>query len=66
MTTYRENDADDLCRKLAFVTEHYAQVKEQTQLECSAEDNITRTADWLLEGSPERAQELARDFASAD
>ena len=66
VTTYRENDADDLCKKLAFVTGHYAQVKEQTQLACGAEDNITRTADWLLEESPQRAKEPARDFASAD
>jgi glycosyltransferase involved in cell wall biosynthesis len=66
VTTYRENDADDLCNKLAFVAVNYAQVKEQTQLQSGAEDNITRTADWLLEESPERAKELARNFASAD
>src|SRR5437588_13100399 len=65
VTTYRENDASDLCQKLVFVTEHYARVKEQTKLH-GAEDNIARTADWLLEESLHRAKEPARDFASAD
>ena len=65
VTTYTEKDADDLCQKLVFVTEHYARVKEQTKLH-GAEDNIARTADWLLEESLHRAKELARDFASAD
>jgi glycosyltransferase involved in cell wall biosynthesis len=65
VTTYRENDADDLCEKLVFVTEHYQQVKERTQLG-GAEDNIARTADWLLEESSLRVKDFARDFASAD
>jgi glycosyltransferase involved in cell wall biosynthesis len=66
VTTYHENDADDLCEKLAFVTEHYQQVKKRrTQLD-AAEDNIARTADWLLEESLPKAKELAQDFASAD
>ena len=65
VTTYRENDADDLCEKLVSVTERYQQVKEQTQLH-GAEDNIARTADWVLEESSLRAKEFAQDFASAD
>lgn len=62
---YREGNADDLCEKLVFVTERYQQVKEQTQFH-GAEDNIARTADWVLEESWPKTKELAQDFASAD
>lgn len=62
---YREDNANDLCEKLVLLTERYQQVKEQTQLH-HAEDNIARTADWLLEELPLKAKELAEDFASAD
>lgn len=65
VTTYRENDADDLCRKLVFITQHYQQVKERTRLD-DAEDNIARTADWLLEELSVKAKQFAQDFASAD
>jgi len=65
VTTYRESSADDLCKKLAFVTEHYQHVKKYTRLD-DAEDNIARTADWLLEESPLRTKDFAQDFASAD
>jgi len=65
VTTYRETDANDLCDKLVLVTEHYQQVKEQTQFH-GAEDNIARTADWVLEESSPRTKELTQDFASAD
>lgn len=65
VTTYRESDADDLCEKLAFVTEHYQQVKKHTQLD-TAEDNIARTVDWLLENSFPNEKELTQDFASGD
>lgn len=65
VTTYRENDADDLCQKLRFVTEHYQQLKERTRLD-EAEDNIARTADWLLEEAPLKTKDFAQDFASAD
>ncbi len=65
VTTYRENDADDLCEKLLFVTKHYQNVKERTQLD-DADDNIARTADWLLKETSPKAKELAQDFASAD
>lgn len=63
--TYRETDADDLYDKLVLVTEHYQQVKEQTQFH-GVEDNIARTADWVLEESSPKTKELAQDFASAD
>lgn len=65
VTTFAENDADDLRERLAFVTEHYRQVKEQTKLH-AAEDNISRTVDWLLEETLEQRTEPARDFAGAD
>jgi len=65
VTTYRENDASDLYDKLVLVTERYQRVKEQTQFH-GAEDNIARTADWLLEESYLKTKELAQDFASAD
>lgn len=65
VTTYAEDDADDLCEKLTSVTERYEQTKEQTQLSC-AQDNIARTVDWLLEDPSCNTKELTRDFASAD
>lgn len=65
VTTYHDNDADDLCTKLVLLVERYQQVKEQTQFH-GAEDNIARTADWVLEESSLRAKELAQDFAGAD
>jgi glycosyltransferase involved in cell wall biosynthesis len=64
VTTYREDDPDDLCEKLIYVAENYQHVKEQSRL-TEAEDNIARTAEWLLEPSL-KASELAQDFASAD
>lgn len=62
---YREGNADDLYEKLVLVTERYQQIKEQTQFH-GAENNIARTADWVLEESSGKANELAQDFASAD
>lgn len=62
---YREGNADDLYEKLVLVTERYQQVKEQTQFH-GAEDNIARTADWVLEEPSPKAKKLAQDFASAD
>lgn len=47
VVTYREESAADLCAKLVYVIEHYDQVKEQTKLQ-DIENNIVRTADWLL------------------
>jgi glycosyltransferase involved in cell wall biosynthesis len=65
VTTYIENDADDLFEKLVLVAENYRQVKKQAKLP-GAEDNIARTADWLLEETTLHARELAQDFAGAD
>ncbi len=49
--TYDENDAADLCRKLVYVAEHYAEVKarvEQTKPgQTSGDDNVGRMANWL-------------------
>jgi glycosyltransferase involved in cell wall biosynthesis len=67
--TYREGNSQDLCEKLTALTQNYSQAKEHARLE-EADDNILRTADWLLEersgkGSG-KAKELTQDFASAD
>jgi glycosyltransferase involved in cell wall biosynthesis len=63
--TYREGDGVDLYEKLEFVTAHYESVKQQSRLQ-KAEDNIARTADWLLQGSAQTKQELDRGLAYAD
>jgi glycosyltransferase involved in cell wall biosynthesis len=62
--TYRAGDAADLCEKLELVTERYAQVKAQTCLS-HIEDNIERTADWLLQDPAESAEGLRGDVAHA-
>ena len=63
--TYREGNSEDPCEKLLALTENYSQFKEKVRVE-EADDNIARTADWLLEELPLRRKELAQDFASAD
>ena len=65
--TYREDDAESLCLKLMALTQNYSQAKDLTRLD-EVNDNILRTADWLLdEGSGDaKEKELRRDFASAD
>ena len=65
--TYRESDPKDLCKKLIALTQNYTQAREQAGLE-EADDNIVRTADWLLEEPSWNAKEkeLTQDFASAD
>lgn len=45
--TYREGDATDLCTKLFNITKHHKKPTPAVQLH-EAEDNIARTADWLL------------------
>lgn len=58
VVTYRETDAADLCTRLEYVVENYAQVKNRTRLE-QAENNTARMADWLLDASkPQAALEL--------
>lgn len=64
VTTYDETDAQDLCEKLEFVRENYAQLKEQTQLH-DDEDNVARTVDWLLEEPSCKSKEAARGYANA-
>jgi glycosyltransferase involved in cell wall biosynthesis len=48
--TYQEGNAADLRAKLISLTERYDEIKKNTQLQV-AEDNISRTVDWLL-GTP--------------
>jgi glycosyltransferase involved in cell wall biosynthesis len=57
--TYREGDAGDLCAKLVAITTCPA------VLECEleeAEDNIAKTADWLLADVGRQHQETERDL----
>jgi glycosyltransferase involved in cell wall biosynthesis len=63
--TFRGEDAEDLCAKLIGLAASYAQAKDQARLE-DAEDNISRTVDWLLEEPRRKAKELIRGFADAD
>lgn len=65
--TYREGDADNLCLKLQALTQNYAQAKQLTRLD-EVNDNIVRTADWLLDEPlwDAKEKELTQDFASAD
>jgi glycosyltransferase involved in cell wall biosynthesis len=62
--TYAEDDAADLCEKLSFVTAHSEQVKAQARLQ-SIDDNIERTADWLLGGAFPKAREISTEVAHA-
>jgi glycosyltransferase involved in cell wall biosynthesis len=50
VVTYEDTDAADMVAKMAFVQQHYAQVKEALRLEDS-EDNVGRMVDWLV-GKP--------------
>ncbi len=63
--TYRGEGAEDLCAKLIDLQVSYAQAKDQARLE-DAEDNISRTVDWLLEEPRRKAKELIGGFADAD
>jgi glycosyltransferase involved in cell wall biosynthesis len=45
--TYRESESEDLSSKLVDMMARYREVLEQTRLD-EAENNIVRTADWLL------------------
>lgn len=60
--TYREGDAADMCAKLLAMTEHYPEVKQQTQLQ-DAEDNIARTIDWLLGETGQESQAPEKSLA---
>lgn len=65
--TYREGDAKDLCDKLTALTQDNVQARERAGLD-ENDDNILRTADWLLEEPSRKARqkELTQDFAGAD
>lgn len=63
--TYQADSSQDLCDKLFDLTHNYAQAKAQSEL-TEANDNISRTADWLLNEPIRNAEELRQDFASAD
>jgi len=45
--TYREGDAKDLCAKLAAITSCHTPRIQEGQSE-EADDNIAKTANWLL------------------
>jgi glycosyltransferase involved in cell wall biosynthesis len=44
--TYEDTNACDMCAKLTYVTENYAQVKSNLGLH-TTDDNVGRMADWL-------------------
>jgi glycosyltransferase involved in cell wall biosynthesis len=48
--TYEADSHEDLCAKLFYLSERYSEIKERTFFD-AADDNIVRTADWLLEAS---------------
>jgi glycosyltransferase involved in cell wall biosynthesis len=62
--TYREQDAADLCARLAELTQRYSEIQERTQLQ-SADDNIARTVDWLLAEPEAKTTESERSLAHA-
>jgi glycosyltransferase involved in cell wall biosynthesis len=54
--TYREGDARDLCAKLIAIAESHSPIRQEAPFQ-EAEDNIAKTADWLLEDPRELRQE---------
>jgi glycosyltransferase involved in cell wall biosynthesis len=46
VVTYDDTDAQDMCAKLLYVTEHHDQIKSGLRAEVS-DDNVGRMADWL-------------------
>jgi glycosyltransferase involved in cell wall biosynthesis len=48
--SYRDEDANDMCEKLLYVTEHYQQVKDSLS-QHESDDNVALMADWLS-GTP--------------
>lgn len=45
--TYRDGDATDLCAKLLEITERHRRPAQEVRLRAT-EDNVAKTADWLL------------------
>ena len=62
--TYRDGNAEDLCRQLVGLTRRYKEIKEQTQFQ-DADDNIARTVDWLLAQPCEQGTKTGRSFVHA-
>lgn len=60
--TYREGDAADLCAGLVAITECQGQTRRDTRLP-DAEDNIAKTADWLLANAQGQRQETEKSLA---
>lgn len=44
--TYDDVSAEDMCAKLQYLTQHYAEIKARTRPD-SADDNVSFMADWL-------------------
>lgn len=59
--TYREGDAADLCAKLVAVTEYDRREMRDAHL-LDAEDNIAKTADWLLANARGQRQEAEKSL----
>jgi glycosyltransferase involved in cell wall biosynthesis len=58
---YRAGDAADLCAKLVDLMKSDSQVRERASL-LAAEDNVSKTVDWLLRGSIVRGESRERTF----
>ena len=55
--TYNDTDANDMCEKLLFATDHYQEVKAGLAAQ-SSDDNVAAMADWLSgDVQPKRARE---------
>jgi glycosyltransferase involved in cell wall biosynthesis len=46
--TFAEGNAEDLCRKLEFLTDHHESIKRALHAE-PQQNNTSRTADWLIQ-----------------
>lgn len=56
VVTYRAGDPADLCARLVEIMERRTRATQETRLE-EAEDNIAKTADWLLADIGEQGHE---------
>ena len=64
VVTYRDGNAEGLCRQLVGLTQHYKEIKKQTQFQ-NADDNIARTVDWLLAEPGEQGAKAGRSLVHA-
>ncbi len=60
--TYREGDATDLCTSLVAITQGRTQAIQAAQLQ-DAQDNIARTAGWLLANAWGQRQQPEKSLA---